>query len=40
MPAAELDYVELKLGASMSPVDKLTVGGTFFWSPDYTGELG
>ena len=24
----------------MSPVDKLTIGGTFFWSPDYTGELG
>ncbi|MEQ1653605.1 MAG: TorF family putative porin, partial [Hyphomicrobium sp.] len=38
--AAELDYVELKLGASMTPIDKLTAGAVFYWSPDYTGETG
>jgi uncharacterized protein (TIGR02001 family) len=36
---AELDYVELKLGASTT-FDKLTVGGVAFWSPEYTGEVG
>jgi uncharacterized protein (TIGR02001 family) len=36
----ELDYVELKLGASGSPVDKLTLAGTIFYSPDYTFETG
>jgi uncharacterized protein (TIGR02001 family) len=39
-PTGELDYVELKLGASGSPVDKLTLGGTIFYSPDYTLETG
>jgi uncharacterized protein (TIGR02001 family) len=36
----ELDYVELKVGASGSPIDKLTVGGTIFYSPDYTLDTG
>ena len=40
--SAELDYVELKAGYSFaSPFIKgLTTGGTFYWSPDYTGEVG
>jgi uncharacterized protein (TIGR02001 family) len=37
---AELDYVELKVGASGSPVENLTIGGTVFYSPDYTAETG
>lgn len=37
---AETDYVELKIGASISPMTNLTTGATFFWSPDYTGESG
>lgn len=36
----ELNYVELKLGASGSLTDQLSVGATFYYSPDYTGELG
>ncbi|HXF55043.1 MAG TPA: TorF family putative porin [Hyphomicrobiaceae bacterium] len=36
---AELDYVELKLGASAT-FNQLTVGGAAFWSPEYTGEVG
>jgi len=41
-PAAELDYVELKAGYSFaSPfIKNLTTGGTFYWSPDYGGEVG
>ena len=38
--AAELNYVELKLGASGNLTNELAVGTTFYWSPDYTGELG
>lgn len=36
----ELNYVELKAGASTSPIQNLTVGGTVFYSPEYTGETG
>jgi uncharacterized protein (TIGR02001 family) len=36
----ELDYVELKAGVSGSPVDKLTLGGTVFYSPEYTSKQG
>lgn len=36
---AELDYFEIKLGASTT-FDKLTVGGVAYWSPEYTGEIG
>lgn len=36
---AELDYVELKAGASTT-VDKFSFGGTVFYSPEYTGEVG
>lgn len=39
-PTAELDYLELKMGASVKPVDQLTLGGTVFYSPEYTGETG
>ncbi len=37
-----LDYVELKAGYSLaSPfIKNLTTGGTFYWSPDYSGEVG
>jgi uncharacterized protein (TIGR02001 family) len=38
--AAELNYFELKAGASVSPWKGGTVGVTGFWSPDYTGETG
>jgi uncharacterized protein (TIGR02001 family) len=30
------NYVELKAGASMSPVDKVTIGGAVYWSPEFT----
>jgi len=36
---AELDYVELKAGASTT-IDKFSFGGTAFYSPEYTGEVG
>ena len=39
---AELDYYELKAGYSLpSPfIPHLTTGSTFYWSPDYSGEVG
>ncbi len=40
---AELDYVELKGGVSGSfipALDKLTLGYTLFYSPEYTGKTG
>lgn len=37
--SGELDYVELKVGASTT-IQKFSFGGTAFYSPDYTGELG
>lgn len=36
---AELDYVELKFGASTT-IQKFSFGGTVFYSPEYTGEVG
>ena len=36
----ELDYVELKLGASGSPWKEATLGVTLFYSPEYTNETG
>ncbi|HKZ95920.1 MAG TPA: TorF family putative porin [Hyphomicrobiaceae bacterium] len=36
----ELDYVELKAGASGEPVKNLSVGVTFYWTPDYFEETG
>ena len=38
--AAELDYIEAKLGASITPVEHLTLGATAYFSPDFTGETG
>ncbi|MGD9667772.1 MAG: TorF family putative porin [Hyphomicrobiaceae bacterium] len=35
----ELDYVELKAGAS-GTWNNFSLGGTLFWSPDYTLETG
>ncbi|MEZ5817846.1 MAG: TorF family putative porin [Hyphomicrobiaceae bacterium] len=37
---AELDYVEVKVGASASPWKDATVGLTGFYSPEYTGKTG
>ena len=39
-PGAELNMVELKAGVSGSPITNLTLGGTMFFSPEYTGETG
>lgn len=39
-PNADLDYVELKFGASGSPWKDATLGVTVFYSPEYTGETG
>jgi len=36
----ELNYVELKAGASGTIWRDGTLSGTIFWSPDYTGETG
>ena len=36
----ELDYVEVKVGASAQFIPKLTTGLTVFYSPEYTGEQG
>ncbi|MCB1511007.1 MAG: TorF family putative porin, partial [Hyphomicrobiaceae bacterium] len=38
-PGAELDYVELKMGASTT-IQKFSFGGTVFYSPEYTGKTG
>jgi uncharacterized protein (TIGR02001 family) len=40
--AGNLDYYELKAGYSLpSPfIKNLTTGSTFYWSPDYGGEVG
>ena len=34
-----VDYVELKVGAS-TEIQKLSIGGTYYYSPDYTFALG
>lgn len=33
-------YQELKAGASITVLKDLTLGGTFYWSPDYFGQVG
>lgn len=33
-------FQEIKAGASVTVLKDLTVGGTFFWSPDYFGQAG
>ncbi|MEW5963858.1 MAG: TorF family putative porin [Pseudomonadota bacterium] len=38
-PNAELDYVEIKGGVSAA-IEKLTIGFTAFYSPEYTAETG
>jgi uncharacterized protein (TIGR02001 family) len=38
-PGAELNFVEFKLGASTT-VSKFSFGGTVYYSPEYTGEVG
>ena len=37
---AELDYVEIKFGASGNLTDKIGLSGTLYYSPEYTGETG
>ncbi len=37
---SELDYLELKFGASFSPANGLTLGGTVYYSPEYTANAG
>lgn len=37
---AELDYLELKAGASVKPIENVTLGGTVYYSPEYTGKTG
>lgn len=37
---AELNFVELKAGASASPVQNVTIGGTVYYSPEFTGDTG
>lgn len=39
-PLGELDYVELKGGASFSPFTNASVGSYVYWSPAFTGETG
>lgn len=37
---AELNFFEAKVGASVSPWKDGTLGGTVYYSPEYTGEIG
>jgi uncharacterized protein (TIGR02001 family) len=37
---ADLDYVEFKAGASGTIFDRLNIGATLYYSPEYTGETG
>ena len=39
-PGAELDYVELKLGASGELFKSMSAGVTYYYSPEFTGETG
>jgi uncharacterized protein (TIGR02001 family) len=39
-PGAELNYFELKTGASYTFFEKLTLGITNYWSPEFTGQTG
>ena len=36
----ELDFLEIKAGASVSPWKDGTLGATVYYSPEYTGEVG
>jgi uncharacterized protein (TIGR02001 family) len=37
---ADPTYQEIKAGASVTVLRDVTVGGTFFWSPEYFGQAG
>ena len=37
---AELDYVEIKFGLSGDLNDRVSLSGTLYYSPEYTGETG
>lgn len=36
----ESDYVELKVGASMTPFENAAISGTYYYTPDNFGEVG
>lgn len=36
----ESDYVEFKVGASLTPIENASLSGTFYWTPDNFGETG
>lgn len=38
--ASELDYVELKAGASFAPAENFTLGGALYYSPEFTLDGG
>jgi uncharacterized protein (TIGR02001 family) len=38
--ASELDYVELKAGASIAPAEGFTLGGNLYYSPEFTLDGG
>lgn len=37
---AELDYYELKAGASVTPITNLALSTVFYWTPDVANDLG
>ncbi len=37
---AELDYIEIKFGLSGQVAERVNLGATVFYSPEYTGETG
>lgn len=39
-PGAELDYFEVKFGASTNITEGVGISGTVYWSDEYTGETG
>lgn len=39
-PGAELDYLELKAGASITPFTNASLGAVVYYSPEFTGETG
>ncbi len=39
-PGAELNYLELRAGGTITPWKDASAGLTFYWSPEYTGKTG
>jgi uncharacterized protein (TIGR02001 family) len=40
LASGEFDYVEGKIGASIAPVEGLTLGGNLYYSPEFPGDGG